>query len=276
MGPTSSLLILPSPVDSFICYSISLVIMFSPLEQFEIIPLLPLRVGSLDLSLTNTSLMMIRTATIIRGLAQSIRVSGHGFLVPTRWQVLFEGVHNLILSMLGQTIGAQGAALFPFVFAVFTFVLGCNRFGLVPYSFTVTSHLVVTMTLALAIWIGKLVIGFRLHGLTFFRILLPAGTPFLMIPFMVALEVMGFTITFISLSVRLFANMMAGHILLKVIAGFAWTMMVSGGMLWVAHVVPRAVLFLLLGLETAVAFIQAYVFTLRTCIYVGDSIHGGH
>lgn len=220
--------------------------------------------------------MMVRTALIIRGLSQSIRVSGNGLLVPSRWQVLLEGVHGLILSMLGQTIGSQGAALFPFVFSVFTFVLGCNRFGLVPYSFTVTSHLVVTMTLALAIWIGKLVIGFRLHGLTFFRILLPTGTPFRMIPFMVALEVMGFTITFISLSVRLFANMMAGHILLKVIAGFAWTMMVSGGIMWVAHIIPRAVLFLLLGLETAVAFIQAYVFTLRTCIYIGDSIHGGH
>jgi F-type H+-transporting ATPase subunit a len=178
--------------------------------------------------------------------------------------------------MLGQTIGPQGQTLFPFVFSVFTFILGCNRFGLVPYSFTVTSHLVVTMTLALAIWVGKLVMGFRLHGLAFFRMFLPTGTPFLMVPFMVPLEVLGFTITFVSLSVRLFANMMAGHILLKVIAGFAWSMMVAGGVMWVAHFIPRAVLFLLLGLETAVAFIQAYVFTLRTCIYIGDSIHGGH
>lgn len=250
--------------------------MRSPLEQFEIIPLLPLRLGSFDLSLTNTSLMMLRTAAIIRGLSQAIRVSGNGTLVPSRWQVLLEGTHNMILTMLGQTMGPQGASLFPFVFAVFTFILGCNRFGLVPYSFTVTSHLVVTMTLALAIWIGKLLMGFRLHGLTFFRMFLPAGTPFVMIPFMVPLEVMGFTITFASLSIRLFANMMAGHILLKVIAGFAWTMMVAGGAMWVAHFVPRAVLMFLLGLETAVAFIQAYVFTLRTCIYVADAIHGGH
>ena len=252
------------------------VIMHSPLEQFEIVSLIPFRIGSFDLSLTNTSLMMLRTASVIRAITQTVLVSGNGLLVPSRMQVLLEGVHNMILSMLGQTIGSQGASLFPFIFTVFTFVLGCNRFGLVPYSFTVTSHLIVTMTLALAIWIGKLVIGFRLHGSTFFRILLPTGTPFMMIPFMVALEVMGFTITFISLSVRLFANMMAGHILLKVIAGFAWTMMISGGMMWVLHVVPRTVLFLLLGLETAVAFIQAYVFTLRTCIYVGDSLHGGH
>ena len=178
--------------------------------------------------------------------------------------------------MIGQTIGEAGVALFPLIFSLFTFILGCNRFGLVPYSFTVTSHLVVTMTRALAIWIGKLVTGFRRHGLVFFRMFLPAGTPFGMIPMMVPLEIRGFTITFISLSVRLFANMMAGHILLKVIGGFAWSMMAAGGRMWIAHFVPRVVLLLLLGLETAVAFIQAYVFTLRTCIYVGDSIHGGH
>jgi len=248
----------------------------SPLEQFEIIPLLPLRMGALDLSLTNTARMMLIVSSVLLFMAQAVFVSGNGLLVPSRWQLGWEGVHNLVLTMLGQTIGEAGASLFPFVFSVFTFVLGCNLFGLVPYSFTVTSHLVVTMTLALAIWVGKLVMGFRLHGRTFFRMFLPTGTPFAMVPMMVPLEVMGFTITFISLSVRLFANMMAGHILLKVIAGFAWSMMVAGGVMWVAHFIPMGVLFLLLGLETAVAFIQAYVFTLRTCIYVGDSIHGGH
>lgn len=248
----------------------------SPLEQFEIISLVPFRLGARDLSLTNTARRMRRTASVLRGLAQAVRVSGNGTRVPNRWQTGWETIHNLILSMLGQTVGEHGASLFPFIFTVFTLILGFNRFGLVPYSFTVTSHLVVTMTLALAIWIGKLIMGFRLHGLAFFRMFLPAGTPFPMIPFMVPLEVLGFTVTFVSLSVRLFANMMAGHILLKVIAGFAWTMMVAGGVMWVAHFVPRAALFLLLGLETAVAFIQAYVFTLRTCIYIGDAMHGGH
>lgn len=248
----------------------------SPLEQFEIVPLRPLRRGALDLSLTNTARRMVLTFSILLGLAQSVRVSGRGYLVPTRMQLTLEGVHQLVLSMIGQTIGEAGASLFPLVFSLFSFVLGCNLFGLVPYSFTVTSHLVVTMTLALAIWIGKLVLGFRLHGRSFFRMLLPTGTPFAMVPMMVPLELLGFTITFISLSVRLFANMMAGHILLKVIAGFAWSMMVAGGLAWVAHFVPLAVLFLLLGLETAVAFIQAYIFALRTCIYIGDSIHGGH
>jgi ATP synthase subunit 6 len=248
----------------------------SPLEQFEIIPLIPLRRGALDLSFTNSSLMRVLTAGILRGRAQSVRVVGNGRLVPTRMQTAWESVHQLVLSMVGQTIGPQGAPLFPIIFSIFTFILGCNRFGLVPYSFTVTSHLIVTMTLGLAIWIGKLVMGFRLHGWSFFRRFLPSGTPFAMIGFMVPLELMGFTITFISLSVRLFANMMAGHILLKVIGGFAWTMMVAGGAMWVAHFLPRIVLFLLLGLETAVAFIQAYVFSLRACIYISDSISGGH
>lgn len=250
--------------------------MFSPLEQFEIVPLRPLRRGALDLSVTNTTLMMLRTVSIVLGLFQVVYVAGHGLVVPTRWQTGWEGIHNMILSMLGQTIGEEGVRLMPFIFTVFVFILGSNRFGLVPYSFTVTSHLIVTMTLGLGIWFGKLIMGFRLHGFKFFRMFLPTGTPFVMIPFMVPLEVRGFTITFVSLSVRLFANMMAGHILLKVIAGFAWSMMVAGGLLWVAHFIPMGVLFLLLGLETAVAFIQAYVFSLRTCIYIGDSIHGGH
>ena len=178
--------------------------------------------------------------------------------------------------MLAQTIGSAGQAFFPFIYTLFTFVLGRNLLGLIPYSYTVTSHLVVTMTRARAVWIGKRRVGFRRHGRKIFGRLLPAGTPFPMIPFMVALERLGFTITFISLSVRLFANMMAGHILLKVIAGFAWTMMTAGGRRYVAHFVPRAVLFRLLRLETAVAFIQAYIFTLLTCIYLTDVYHGGH
>lgn len=248
----------------------------SPLEQFEIIPLLPIRFGALDRSITNTSLMMLICVGVRVVGMQALLVSGHGTLVPNRWQSVVEGIYGLILSMVGQTMGAAGVKYFPFVFALFTFVLSCNLFGLVPYSFTVTSHLIVTLTLAMAIWVGKLVIGFRLHGLKLLGMFLPSGTPFAMYPMMVPLEIMGFTITFISLSVRLFANMMAGHILLKVIAGFAWTMMAAGGVMYLAHFIPMGVLFLLLILETAVAVIQAYVFSLLTCIYLTDMIHGGH
>ena len=182
----------------------------------------------------------------------------------------------MVLSMIGQTVGVRGQGYFPFIFTRFTFVLGMNLLGLIPYSYTVTSHLVVTRTRARAVWVGKRRVGFQRHGRKLFGRFLPAGTPFAMIPFMVRLERLGFTITVISLSVRLFANMMAGHILLKVIAGFAWTMMATGGRRYVAHFVPMIVLFRLLLLETGVAFVQAYVFALLTCIYLTDVVHGGH
>jgi len=248
----------------------------SPLEQFEVISIVPRRMGSRDFSLTNASRMMILTATRRVVRSQTVLVSGNGTLVPNRWQTRREGVHNRVLSMIGQTIGPSGQGFFPFVFTLFTFVLGRNLLGLIPYSYTVTSHLVITMTRARGVWIGKRRVGFRRHGRKMFGRFLPAGTPFMMIPLRVPLERLGFTITFISLSVRLFANMMAGHILLKVIAGFAWTMMTAGGRMYFAHFLPMVVLFRLLILETGVAFVQAYVFALLTCIYTTDVVHGGH
>jgi ATP synthase subunit 6 len=246
------------------------------LEQFEVVALIPRRWGSRDLSVTNASRRMRATAGRRIVGSQVVLANGNGSLVPNRWQRRREGRQTRVLSMLAQTVGTAGQAFFPFIYTLFTFVLGRNLLGLIPYSYTVTSHLVVTMTRARAVWIGKRRVGFRRHGRKIFGRLLPAGTPFPMIPFMVALERLGFTITFISLSVRLFANMMAGHILLKVIAGFAWTMMTAGGRRYLAHFVPMGVLFRLLRLETAVAFIQAYIFALLTCIYLGDVIHGGH
>jgi ATP synthase subunit 6 len=248
----------------------------SPLEQFEIVSLLPRRMGSRDRSVTNASRRMRATAARRVVGSHVVLAAGNGTLVPNRWQTRREGRHTRVLSMIGQTIGVSGQGFFPFVFTLFTFVLGRNLLGLVPYSYTVTSHLVVTMTRARAVWIGKRRVGFRRHGRKLFARLLPAGTPFPMIPLRVPLERLGFTITFISLSVRLFANMMAGHILLKVIAGFAWTMMTAGGRMYVAHFIPMGVLFRLLRLETGVAFIQAYVFALLTCIYMTDVVHGGH
>jgi ATP synthase subunit 6 len=248
----------------------------SPLEQFEIVSIIPRRMGSRDFSLTNASRMMILTASRRIGGSQLVLANGNGSLVPNRWQTRREGIQNRVLSMIGQTIGQSGQGFFPFVYTLFTFVLGMNLLGLIPYSYTVTSHLVVTMTRARAVWIGKRRVGFRRHGWKLFGRFLPAGTPFRMVPMRVPLERLGFTITFISLSVRLFANMMAGHILLKVIAGFAWTMMTAGGRLYGAHFLPIGVLFRLLRLETGVAFVQAYVFALLTCIYMTDVIHGGH
>lgn len=231
--------------------------------------------GVRDLSITNSVVRMRVASARIYGRGRSATLHG-GTLVPNAYQTVLEGTHDRVRGMLSQTVGPKGQGFFPLVWVLFRFVLACNVLGLVPYSFTVTSHLVVTFTLALMVWIGKLIYGFRLHGTKLFGRFLPAGTPLGMIPLLVPLEVLGFTITVVSLSVRLFANMMAGHILLKVIAGFAWSMMAAGGRRFVAHFIPMAVLFILRALETGVALVQAYVFTLLVCIYLTDVVHGGH
>lgn len=248
----------------------------SPLEQFEIVPLVPFRLGSFDLSFTNASLLMVISAGLVVLLVKMIAVDGGGYVVPGRWQSAVESIYLLLVEMVYDSVGSKGGQFFALIFSLFTFILACNLAGLVPYSYTVTSHLIVTITLSAIVWIGKLMVGLRYHGLRLFGMFIPAGAPFGMVPFFVFIEIIGFVIPLVSLAVRLFANMMSGHILLKVLFGFTWTMMMAGGLLFVAHFVPLGVLFLLLGLETAVALIQAYVFALLTCIYIGDMVHGGH
>ena len=248
----------------------------SPLEQFEIIPLLPRRRGSFDISFTNSSRERVIVCGVMIGLGYRVFGMEGGRLVPTRYQVVREGVQSLVLSMIAQTIGPKGKAFYPVLFTLFVYISLCNRRGRVPYGFTATSHLVVTMTLGRGIWFGKRVVGVRMHGAKLRALRLPAGSPFAMTLFMVGIEALRFVSTFVSLSVRLFANMMSGHVLLKVIAGFAWSMMAAGGLLWVAHFVPRIVLYRLMFLEAGVALLQAYVFTRRTAIYLSDMVHGGH
>lgn len=249
---------------------------FSPLEQFEIVPLLPLGLGRLDLSLTNRGLFAL---LVTFGLYFGFRVigaEGNGALVPNNWQVVGESFYQMRLSMITDAAGEEGKRYFPLIFTLFRFLLACNLIGLIPYRFTVTSHAVVTITLALGVWVGKLLVGIRHHGVKLLGMFLPAGIPFGMVPVLVAIEILGFCIVLVRLPVRLFANMMAGHILLKVIGRFAWTMMAAGGLLFIGHFIPLGVLFLLMGLETGVALIQAYVFTLLRCLYLGDMVHGGH
>ena len=186
--------------------------------------------------------------------------------------------------MVMQTMGEKGEGLYTFVYTLRIYILGRNRLGLIPYGFTATSHLAVTLTLALTVWVGKRILGVRRHGIKRLGRRLPAGTPMARVPRRVPLERMSFIITFISLSVRLFANMMAGHILLKVIGGFSWTLRrgtagAGAGMaraMYFRHLRPRVVLFMLMRLETGVGFIQAYVFALLSCIYMADMIEGGH
>jgi ATP synthase subunit 6 len=250
---------------------------FSPLEQFEIFPLIPFRFGSLDLSFTNSTILIILSLCFFSLIVATIAGPGNGLLVPSRWQLVLEGIYTTVLDLINNTIGSKnGSSYVTFIFSLFSFLLFCNLLGLVPYSFTATSHLAVTVTLGLAVWVGKLVIGVRNHGLKLAGMFLPQGLPLVMIPALVAIEILSFAMVLISLPVRLFANMMSGHILLKVLAGFAWSIMASGGVLFIAHFAPLLVLFGLMFLETGVAMVQAYVFTLLTCIYISDAIAGGH
>lgn len=246
---------------------------FSPLEQFEIVPLF----GIGTFSLTNSSLFMILAVFfLVTFFYLSFLPSQNGMLVPNAWQQVAEGLFSFVEGMVNETLSGKGSVFIPFVFTIFTFILSCNMLGLIPYSFTVTSHIAVTLALTVIIWVGKLIIGIRIHGIKLLGIFLPGGTPFALVPFLIVLEMLTFVITIISLSVRLFANLMAGHILLKVFAGFAWTIMIAGGALWVLHFVPLIILFCLVGLETGVALVQAYVFSLLTCMYFNDMIEGGH
>jgi len=249
---------------------------YSPLEQFEIIPLIPIRINSFDVSFTNGTLIIIIVVLITYLITKIIITKSKGIFIPNRWQALMEVVYKFIYGILKENAGKKGDFFFPFMFAIFMFLLICNLSGIIPYSFTVTAHIVVTFTISLIIWIGSLVIGFRTHGLKYFTIFVPAGVPFVIIPIIIPIEIISFIIPLISLGVRLFANIISGHILLKVIVGFAWSIIIAGGFIFIAHFIPIIVLFILLFLETAVALIQAYIFTILSCLYIGNAIQGGH
>lgn len=182
-------------------------------------------------------------------------------------------LYETVLGMLLDNVGPRGQNYFPFIFTLFLFLLIANVIGLVPYSFTITSHLIVTFALALATFIGINIILVREHGFHALSLFLPAGSSLALAFILIPIELVSYFVRPVSLGVRLFANMMAGHTLLKVIAGFAWTMMLAGGGLLIAHTIPLAILVLLMFLELGVAAIQAYVFTILTCIYLNDAIH---
>ena len=244
----------------------------SPLEQFELIPLIPLFIGSLDISFTHSSLFMCIGLTAFLALFRMILINKGGTIVPNRWQVFLEGIFQLCMSLSNDTIeGGKGQKYFPFIFVTFSFILVCNLTGMVPYSFTAPSHLSITLALATMVFLGYLIIGVRKHGIRLLELFYPAGVSLVLAPLIVPIELIAQMSRIISLSVRLFANMMAGHTLLKVIAGFAWQMMSLGTALFIAHLVTLGVLTLLIGLELAVAFIQAYVFAVLTCIYLNES-----
>ncbi len=236
----------------------------SPLEQFTIHHIVEMEVGGVNVSFTNSALCMVIVATTV-SLLLTLGPRKRA-LVPGRWQSIAELSYEFIANMVRENIGAEGRRYFPVIFTLFMFVLFGNMLGMMPYSFTFTSHIIVTFGLALTVFIGVTVLGVVRHGVKFLGFFVPSGTPVLMWPLMIPIEVISYLSRPISLSVRLFANMTAGHTLLKVFAGFIVTMGFAG-------IVPFAFVVALTGLEFLIAFLQAYVFTILTCIYINDALH---
>ncbi len=248
----------------------------SPPEQFEILPLVSFYLGGLDFSITNEAVILFLifffSLTFIRSVVKQSDSSL--YVIPNRWQIVIGIIYQMILSMISDNIsGKKGHLFFPLVFSVFFYVANLNLIGLVPYSFTLTSHLIVTFALAIAIFLGINIICVRIHGLEFFSLFFPAGTSLVLGLLLVPIEVISYVFRPISLGIRLFANMMAGHTLLKVIAGFAWSLMGCTGILFLMHYVPLLILLPLFGLELAVGLIQAFVFSVLTCIYLNDAVN---
>jgi len=240
----------------------------SPLEQFTIHSVVNIPIGGIRADITNSSIFMM-IAVVLATLFLTLSMRG-GALVPTRWQSMAELSYEFIAKMLKENVGDGGRRYFPFVFTLFMFILFCNLLGMVPFSFTVTSHIAVTFALAFVVFLGVTVIGFVRHGAHFLKLFVPSGVPVFLLPLMVVIEVLSYLTRPISLSVRLFANMMAGHTMLKVFGGFVVALGILGG--WA----PLAFIIALTGLEFGIAILQAYVFTILTCIYLNDAVNMHH
>ena len=237
----------------------------SPLDQFEINPLVNFEIGGVDLAFTNSSVSMVITVLFIT-LFLTLTVNPRS-IIPSRMQLISELCYNFIAQLLNDTVGDQGKKYFPFVFSIFMFVLIGNMVGMIPYQFTFTSHIIVTFALATVVFIGVTILGFVNHGIRFFTFFYIPGVPFYMHPLLIPIEVISYLSRPISLSVRLFANMLAGHTLLKVFAGFVVSMPFFTGVL------PLTFIVALTGLEILIAFLQAYVFAILTCLYINDAYH---
>lgn len=245
-----------------------------PLHQFVVQPLIPLNIGGLDASFTNASLWMVVTVVVITLF--TMLGMGKGSMVPGRMQSVVEGFYTFIADMVRENAGHDAMRFFPFIFSLFMFIFFANMIGMLPIAFTVTSHIVVTFALAITVFIGVTLTGFVLHGPRFLKVFVPSGVPLALLPLVVAIEVISYFSRPISHSVRLFANMLAGHIMLKVFAGFVLTFMAMGAVGFVGMILPLFMIVALTALEFLVAALQAYVFTILTCMYLHDALHPGH
>lgn len=248
---------------------------FSPLEQFEIYPLLSLYIGNIDFSITNHTIALLLIFILLYIILLSITSPKDGSLsiIPNRWQSVLELVYLTVLKIAYDNIPhKEGQFFFPFIFSIFLFILTLNLVGLIPYSPTLTAQFIVTFTISLVVFLGINIIGIRTHGISFFTIFLPAGSEGLLAFILVPIEFISYFFKPISLSLRLFANMMAGHALLKSIVGICWTLLGFNGILFLMQYIPMVILVFLVILEFAIALIQAVVFTILVSTYIHDVI----
>jgi F-type H+-transporting ATPase subunit a len=246
-----------------------------PIHQFQIKNLFTFgKIGGVEIAFTNSALFMLIALGVI--VLLMIGATSRRAVVPGRMQAVAEMSYEFVANTLRSTAGTEGMKFFPLVFSLFMFILAVNLIGLIPYAFTVTSHIIVTVFLALLVFVTVLVYGFAKHGLRFFKLFVPSGIPIYILPLVTFIEVLSFLSRPISHSVRLFANMLAGHITLKVFGGFVVMLGSLGAVGWLGAVLPLGLTVALTALELLVAFLQAYVFAILTCIYLNDAIHPGH
>jgi F-type H+-transporting ATPase subunit a len=249
--------------------------MIDPIHQFNIEKIFTIgRIGNQEIAFTNSSAYMFISVALI-SLLMIGGVAGRQ-LVPGRFQSMAELSYEFVANTIRSSAGSEGMKFFPLVFSLFMFIMVSNMIGIIPYTFTVASHIIVTASLALLVFFTVLVYGFYKNGLKFFKLFVPSGIPMAILPLVVMIEVISFLSRPISHSVRLFANMLAGHITLKVFASFVTMLGAMGFVGWVGAILPLGLTVALTALELLVAFLQAYVFTILTCIYINDAIHPGH
>ncbi|WP_297297821.1 F0F1 ATP synthase subunit A [uncultured Methylovirgula sp.] len=245
-----------------------------PIHQFAVQPFVPFHLFGLDVSFTNASLFMLLVVGVV-SIVMLIGTSQRS-IVPGRLQSAAEMSYEFVASTVKMSAGTEGMKFFPLIFTVFMFILACNLLGLLPFSFSITSQLVITFALAIVVILVVLAVGFSRHGLHFLKLFVPSGVTIWLLPFIVVIEVISFLIRPITLSVRLFANMLAGHITLKVMAGFVAALLGAGVATWIVAPLPFLANVVLLGFELFVAVLQAYIFTILSCVYLNDAFHPGH
>lgn len=237
----------------------------SPLEQFTVKRIVDIDLFGYDISITNSTIFMVLASSFIV-LYFLFAFSGRR-LIPSRLQLSGEMIYEMISGMLNQNVGESGHKFIPLIFTLFMFILTCNLFGMVPYGFTVTSHISITFAIAMMVFLLVTLLGLFLHGMRFFSLFLPEGTPWWLAPLMIIIELFAYLARPVSLSLRLAANMVAGHVLLKVVAGFVLSMSIY------LKLLPIPFIVILVGFEIFVAVLQAYIFTILSCVYLNDAIN---